>query len=119
MIERSRNIAIMCLGLGVAIVGIIFSESGHLLRHGVSIALGAFFAIKGTSKLRCELSDVAIAFAAFTLVLLSKVFPPRILPPDSFEIAALGLAVAFAVTGLKFKSIAAEQKISRNRTDSR
>jgi hypothetical protein len=107
---------IICLGIGVAVVGIVFSEAGHFLRHGAAIGLGGYFALKGVSRLKCEAIDVLLASAGLALVVLSKAVAPKVLSPDVPEIVAFLLAVVYAVTGLTFTTIAADQRARRGGT---
>jgi hypothetical protein len=105
-----QNIVVLCLGISIAAVGALFTETGAILRHGAAIAIAVFFTIKGTSRLQCKLSDVLLAFLALCLVVLSKTVPSSRLNPMVFEIGALVVVPIYVFSGLSYKSIIANQR---------
>src|SRR5258708_30302289 len=70
-----QNGGVLCLGVSIGAMGAFFGDDGGILRHGTAIAVAVFFTIKGSSKLRCKLSDVLLAAVAFSLIVLSKIVP--------------------------------------------
>jgi hypothetical protein len=108
-----QNVAVLCLGIAIAGVGAVFTESGVVFRHAASIALAGLFTIKGASRLRCRASDVLLTAATLCLLLLSKIIPPRTLSPLVFEVAILIILPIYVLTGLTYKSIIADQRNRR------
>jgi hypothetical protein len=105
-----ENRIIVLLGLVMAGAPLFSPQSRGILVHGGSIAFAVPFILKGTSRLRCALSDVILTVLVLTLVLLATLTSPPFAPPIAFEVAALLVIAIFAATGVTFKAIAKEQK---------
>lgn len=105
-----ENVTVLCLAICMVALTMAFPEAGRILRLGGTLGLAAFFIIKGLSKLQCRASDVALASVTLVLVIASKIVPPRIISPLTFEVSGLLLLPIFCVTGLTFKAVAAGQK---------
>lgn len=108
-----ENIAVMGLAFAMLAVTLIFLRSGYLLSSGAGFGLAALFIAKGSSRLRCHLSDVGLSVVVLGLLSCSKIVPPSIANPLIFEVAAIAVSILFAATGLTFKAIAADQKARR------
>jgi hypothetical protein len=108
----SENVVVIALALAICVIVLVFPEIGRMLKHGVGFGLAALLMIKGTSRLRCQKSDVLLTTGVFISILLSKTLPDNRAVFVS-EICALALVVSFAFTGLTFESIARDQRTSR------
>lgn len=107
-----ENLMVLTVAFLIAIAP-FFRESRMIIGLPVSFSLAGILVIKGASRLRCRPSDVLMSFAVLILVVLSKITPMQIASPLIFEVGAVVVIVIFGMTGLTFKSIAAEQKSRR------
>lgn len=105
-----ENIMVLIFALAMPIVGIVAGQSGRFLHVGASFGVAAIFVTKAASRLRCRWSDVLHTVTALGLFILSKTVSTNLAWQLIFEGAVLSVAVSFAVTGLTFKTIAANQK---------
>jgi hypothetical protein len=106
----SQNVVVLILGVLVAAVGVLPVSSGGVFRNGAPAVVAVFLVTKGLSLLQCHISDVVLSSVALVFVVLSKVVPAQVVTPIAFHVAALAVLPVFAVTGLTFKTIAAERR---------
>ncbi|HVN19654.1 MAG TPA: hypothetical protein VMU05_12795 [Dongiaceae bacterium] len=108
-----ENVTVLVVGIAIAVVGLVFPESGRILRYGGAIGLAGLFTVKGVSRLRCKPSDVAFSIVVLGLISLSKwTHTPRF--SLAIEIVVLSLVPFFLVTGLTFRSIVRDRRHGAN-----
>jgi hypothetical protein len=105
-----ENRLIVLLGFVIAVAPLFSLQSRGILVHGGSIGFAVPFILKGTSRLRCSISDVVLTVVVLTLVLLAALVSPPVAPRLALEVAALLVIALFAATGVTFKAIAREQR---------
>lgn len=103
------NVFVLIAGLSLSAISVLFSRHGLML-----VGLGAFFIIKGASKLPCKASDVLLSIFTFGLLLLSKTPSLGQALRLTFELSAVLLTIVFVFSGLSLRSIMTEQRRARD-----
>jgi|SRR5580704_7975742 hypothetical protein len=104
-----KNIIVLCAGILLVFVGILFSRIG-VIPGGGAMLLGVFFVTKGASRLQCSTSDCVLGAITLSLALFSKISFLGPVPRLTLDIAAILTTVVFLFTGLSLKSIIMEQR---------
>jgi hypothetical protein len=97
----------------IAVAPLFAIGSRGILTSGGSMAIGALIAIKGISRLRCAASDLVLACMVLGIALITVFTHQSATARLVFEIVGLSLLLIFASTGLTFRTIARDQRISR------
>jgi|ERR1051325_10926403 len=107
------NCLVLIAAFLIAVVPLFAIGSKGVLTSGGGMALGALVAIKGISRLRCSASDLVLASMVLGLVVITVFTNQSATTRLALEVVAISLVFIFASTGLTFRAIARDQRLSR------
>jgi hypothetical protein len=112
--QRLNNDVVLLAALIIAATPLLAIHKKGIWASGGSMGVGALIAIKGSSRLRCTLSDLFLAVSILVLVLLETFTTQNSTSRLLLDVAVVSVVIVYASTGLTFRMIAKDQHVARN-----